>query len=80
MEAIKKLVGKFPVDSGRIRVGDPCVIDRADLCVEVDTGTGDGTYSVFEMEVDGLKYLAVQLNPFGIDLKEIFKDRPNNAA
>ena len=32
-------------------------------------------FPVFEMEVNGMKFLAVQLNPYGLDTAAIFGER-----
>lgn len=58
-----KEIGNVAVESGRIRVGDPCYLGRTDgqdMCIEISHG-GDGTYPVFELDLDGQKFLAVKM-------------------
>jgi hypothetical protein len=61
--ALRK-IGTVGVDSGRIRIGDPCyLVENPSLCIEISQG-GDGNYPVFELGIDGRKFLAVEMIHF----------------
>jgi len=73
-----KQIGEVSVDSGRIRIGDPeYIADRPDLCCETDTQLGDGVYPVYELEIEAVKFIAVNLNPNNINWETIFNLRKN---
>lgn len=63
-----KHIGEISVDSGQIKLADPCYKDGEGMTLTINTPMGDGIYHIFEMYDDEGKVvsLLVDLDPYGL--------------
>jgi len=56
----QKEIGRIPVDSGKVMVCDPCYVNVPEHRITLDGGD-DGLHPVYEITIDGARYLAVRM-------------------